>query len=177
MCSADYSFWTQLLHLPSYHVVFGQEEPDFPRYCFTVTPIEAVAVCPHCGKVTDCIHQTRSRTHIRDLPLSNYAVELTVRVHQFECPRCSHCFTPPVPFLAEGAHATERFLACAARLIRTSDLANTAAFLGVPERTLAKWYYDYLQRRPSPCQEKIKPVRHLGIDELALKKKTNATSR
>jgi hypothetical protein len=30
-------------------------------------------------------------------------------------------------------------------LIGTSDVANAAAFLGVPERTLGDWYYDQLR--------------------------------
>jgi len=55
-------------------------------------------------------------------------------------------------------------------LIGTSDVANAAAFLGVPERTWGDWYYDYLQRRPHPSGQKLKPVRRLGIDELSLKK-------
>ena len=76
-----------------------------------------------------------------------------------------------MPFLAEGAHATERFLQHAAALVRTSDLANAAAFLGVPERTLGDWYYACLQRRVNPSDQKLKPVRRLGIDELSLKKK------
>jgi transposase len=56
-------------------------------------------------------------------------------------------------------------------LIRTSDLANAGALLGVPERTLANWYYDYLQRRPNSSGQKIKPVHRIGIDELSLKKR------
>jgi transposase len=175
MSSFPLTFWTNLLRLPDYEVVYCQAEPEFPRYRFTVAPTQPAGVCPHCGKVSDTIHQTRSREHIKDLALSNFDVELTVRVHQFECLRCGQFFTPAVPFLAEGAHATERFLESAAKLIRTSDLANTAAFLGVPERTLANWYYDYLQRRPSPTGQKIKPIRRLGIDELTLKKKTGNT--
>jgi transposase len=171
MLSFPLTFWTDLLHLPDYEVVSCQPESDFPRYCFTVAPTHPVGVCPHCGKASDSIHQTRSRERIKDLPLSNYAVELTVRVPQFACLRCGHCFTPTVPFLAEGAHATERFLERAVELIRTSDVANAAAYLGVPERTLGDWYYDYLQRRPTTTGKKIKPVHHLGIDELALKKK------
>jgi hypothetical protein len=43
-------------------------------------------------------------------------------------------------------------------------------FYGVPERTLATWYYDYLQRRQSACAQPPKPIRRLGIDELSLKK-------
>jgi transposase len=114
-------------------------------------------------------HQTRTREHIKDLSLGKEAVALNVRVLQFECV-CGQHFTPAVPFLAEGTHATERFLERAAQLIGTSDVANAAAFLGVPERTLGDWYYDYLQRRPHPSGQKLKPVRRLGIDELSLKK-------
>jgi transposase len=98
-------------------------------------------------------------------------VELSVRVLQFECAHCGQVFTPAVPFLAEGTHATERFLERAAELVRTSDLANAAAFLGVPERTLGDWYYAYLQRRQRPGGQQLQPVRRIGIDELALKKK------
>ena len=59
----------------------------------------------------------------------------------------------------------------ATELIRTSDVANAAAFLGVPERTLADWYYDFLQRRPNPTGKPLKVVRRMGIDELKVKKK------
>ena len=59
--------------------------------------------------------------------------------------------------------------------VRCSDIANAAAFLGVAEKTLEKWYYDYVERQrqqPAP----LKTIRQLGIDELALKKKTSSTS-
>jgi transposase len=171
MSAHSLSFWTDLLHLTDYEVVFCQEEADFPRYRFTIAPKVHAALCPHCGKATDSIHQTRSRDRIKDLPLGNFAVELTVRIHQFECLRCGQLFTPAVPFLAAGPHATQRFLERASQLVRTSDLANAAQFLGVPERTLANWYYDYLQHRSRPDGQKIKPIKHLGIDELARKKK------
>jgi hypothetical protein len=42
--------------------------------------------------------------------------------------------------------------------------------LGVPERTLGDWYYNFLQRRPNPGGQPLQMVRRLGIDELALKK-------
>jgi hypothetical protein len=62
----------------------------------------------------------------------------------------------------------------AAEFIRTSDVANAAAFYGVPERTLGAWYYDYLQRRQQVRAPAVKPIRRLGIDELSLKKTTVA---
>src|SRR5277367_4563392 len=164
------AFWTQLLQLPDYEVVFCQQETDLRRYRFTLAPQRRLGVCPNCGKVSDQVHQTRTREPIRDLPISKYAVELHVRIHQFECATCGQTFTPPVAFLAEGAHATERFLERAAELIRTSDVANAAAFLGVPERTLGDWYYHYLQRRQPAGQQKLKPIRRLGIDEVSFTK-------
>src|SRR5260221_598534 len=170
MPAPNFAFWTEVLDLPDYEVVYCQKESDLQRYRLTVAPKQRLGVCPHCGKVSDTIHQTRPGKHIKDLSIGKESVELKVRVLQFECDGGQH-FPPAVPFLAEGAHATERFLERAAQLIRTSDVANAAAFLGVPERTLGDWYYDYLQRRPHPSGQKLKPVRRLGIDELSLKKK------
>jgi len=170
MTAPTFAFWTQLLDLPDYEVVSCQKESDLQRYRITVAPQHRVGVCPQCGKVGDTVHQTRTREHIKDLSLGKESVELKVRVLQFECV-CGHHFTPAVPFLAEGAHATERFLERATQLIGTSDVANAAAFLGVPERTMGDWYYEYLQRRPHPSGQKLKPVRRLGIDELSVKKK------
>ena len=163
-------FWTELLQLPGYVVVCCQQNAYLQHYRFTVAPQQRLGLCPNCGKVTDQVHQTRTREPIKDLPISNYAVDLAVRVLQFTCPHCGQVFTPPVAFLAEGAHATERFLERAAALTRTSDLANAAAFLGVPERTLGDWYYRYLQRRRPAGKHLLKPIRRLGIDELLLSK-------
>jgi transposase len=169
-------FWTRLLRLPDFVVVHCDEDSDQKRYCFTVVPAQRIGVCPHCQKVSAAVHQTRSRESIKDLPISNYAVDLKVRVPQFECEHCGCTFTPPVPFLAEGAHATERFLERSAELIRNSDVANAAAFYGVPERTLGTWYYDYLQRRQPARDQAPKPIRRIGVDELSLKKNIGSSS-
>src|SRR5436190_1004085 len=171
MTGQSLQFWTQLLRLPAYEVVSCQEESDLRLYRLTVAPIQRLGYCPCCAKVSETVHCTRTRKRIKDLSIGAYAVELRVRVLQFECPCCGHIFTPAVPFLAEGAHATERFLERAAELARTSDVANAAAFLGVPERTLADWYYDFLQRRPNSTGKPLKVVRRMGIDELRLKKR------
>jgi transposase len=176
MANPTFTFWTELLALLDYEVVYCQKESDLQRYRITVAPTQRLAVCPHCGKVSDTVHQTRTRDHIKDLSIGKESVELNVRVLQFECV-CGRHFTPAIPFLADGAHATDRFLERAAQLIRTSDVANAAAFLGVPERTLGDWYYDFLQRRPHPSGQQLKPVRRLGIDELSLKKNSSSSSR
>jgi hypothetical protein len=113
---------------------------------------------------------------IRDLPHGPQAVELILRSCQFHCEPCDRFFTPACPHVAPGAHATERFLAQAARLIRFSDIANAAVFLGVPEKSLERWYYDYAQRQlDKPPAQALKPIKSLGIDELSLKKSTGSS--
>jgi hypothetical protein len=60
-------------------------------------------------------------------------------------------------------------------MIRFSDIANAAAFLGVAEKNLERWYYDYVQRQARRLPADGKPIKSLGIDELSLKKSTGSS--
>lgn len=170
-------FWTQILDLEGFEVVSHRYEPEENVWRFTVIPDRCAGVCPDCGAVSQSIHQKRDRDGIHDLPMGEARVELRVRQFQFTCEFCEKCFTPECPFLAEGARATERFLECCARLIRTGDVANAAAFFGLPEKTLERWYYAWVERRQRQAEEPETPIRSVGIDELSLKKNTMTTWR
>lgn len=165
-------FWTQLLRLEGFAVVQVQQDTPTQPVRLTVIPNTAVSVCPQCQHACDSIHRRYQSDAVKDLPLGPQAVELTIRTYQFACSHCGHFFTPPSPGFVRGAHATERFLEQAVRLIRFSDIANAAAFLGVAEKTLEKWYYDYVERQRQTPHVPLQPIRQLGIDELALKKKS-----
>ena len=121
------------------------------------------------------VHQTRDLEGLRDLPLTDRAVELRVRVTQFWCSPCGRGFTPSIPGLAAGTHATERVLVRAAELIRHGDVARAAQFLRVPEKTLQSWYYDWVERQRDTTS--ADPITRIGIDELSLKKSTVSSSR
>lgn len=175
--SNNLGFWTDLLNLPGFGVVHMQEDTTQQRYHFTVAPRHMIGVCPHCGKPSDVVKQRRNREGIADLPIGPRTVVLTVRVGQFECEHCAKCFTPPIEFLAEGAHATERLLERAAELIRCADVSNAAQFFRLPEKTLERWYYDYVERKlRQVATASAGPVRRIGIDELSLKKDTDSSS-
>ena len=169
--------WTTALNLPGFEVVSAAVEQAEQSIRLTVVPRSLVAVCPHCGGVCGEVHQTRDLDGVRDLPLADRVVELRVRVAQFWCSPCGRGFTPPVPGLAEGTHATERFLARAAELIRHGDVARTAEFLRVPEKTLERWYYDWVERQQQATSAPALPITRIGIDELSLKKSTGNSSR
>ena len=176
MAGGELQFWTRMLRFEGFEVVHVEEDTPCRRYSFTVVPTHGIGVCPQCGRACEDVKQRRTREGIRDLPLGCNTVELKVRVSQYDCAHCQQSFTPPIPFLAEGAHATERFMDRAAQLIRQGDIANAAQFLGVPEKTLENWYYDHLTRsQKSAASTPLLPIRRLGIDELSLKKSSDSS--
>ncbi len=163
-------FWTKALNLPDFRVV--QECRDSPNdpICFTVVPAEEVARCPGCGHACALVHRRHDSKPMRDLPIGPRAVNLIVRTPQLRWDRCERYFTPSDPAIAPGAHATERFLEQAVRLIRFSDIATVAEFFAVPPNRLARWYSDDVERQqPTPPAE-LNPIKSIGIDELSLKK-------
>jgi transposase len=165
--------WTKQIRLEGYKVVSERRDTPSDPVRLTLVATCEVALCPHCSRPTDQVHRRTDSDPIRDLPHGPQAVELVFRSCQFRCEHCQRFFTPACPHVAPGAHATERFLEQAARLIRIADVANAAAFLGVPQKTLSRWYYDYVQRQlDRPQAEAAKPIKSLGIDELSLKKST-----
>ena len=173
--SAALDFWTEILHLDGFQVAHVRHDSPTDPVRLTIIPTLPLGLCPHCQRATDTIHRRHDSEPVKDLPIGPQAVELVIRTYQFACPHCGRFFTPAAPAFAPTAHATERFLAQAARLIRCSDIANAATFLGVPEKTLEKWYYDYVERqRQQPAA--AQPIRQIGIDELRLKKKPSSMS-
>jgi transposase len=170
-------FWDEVLQLDEFEVVHQREDADTQTIHLTVIPRQSVGICPCCGELSQDVHQRRDREGIRDLPIGGRRVELRVRVWQFWCRGCERAFTPPLTSVAEGTHATERFLERCSTLVRHGDVARAAAFFGLPEKTLARWYYEYVERRQQQPAVDLKPIRSLGIDELSLKKSTVSSSR
>jgi hypothetical protein len=172
---ANLSWWTKQLRLEGYQVVSERRDTPTDPVRLTVSATLAVGLCPSWNRPTNQVHRRLDSDPIRDLPHGPQAVELILRSTQFHCQRCHRYFTPSCPHVAAGAHATERFLEQAAKLIRFSDLANAAAFLGVPEKTLERWYYDYVERQTQQSSAGLQPIKSLGIDELSLKKSTGSS--
>lgn len=173
---ASLNLWTKQVRLEGYKVVSERRDTPSDPVRLTIAATCEVALCPGCSRPSDHVHRRTDSDPIRDLPHGVQQVELIIRSAQLHCEHCDRFFTPACPHVAPGAHATERFLEQAAKLIRFADVANAAAFLGVPEKTLSRWYYDYVQRQlDKPQTEAAKPIKSLGIDELSLKKSTGSS--
>ena len=172
----ELEWWSGVLALEDFEVVHQAEDRATQTLQFTVIPKVAAAVCPHCGTLQSECHQKRDRDGIRDLPIGQRSVVIRVRVCEYRCSRCEKMLTPACPAVAAGTHATERFLERATELVRQGDLQNAAAFLKVPEKTLERWYYEFVERRQQQPRADLKPITSIGIDELSQKKDTANSS-
>ena len=141
------AFWTKALSLPEFRVVHECWDTPKDPICFTVIPIHEVAVCPHCQGVCHSVHRRHESARVKDLPIGPFGRRTGYPYPAVLLRSLDRFFTPHYAAIVPGAHATERFLEQAARLIRFSDIANAAGFFALPENTLARWYYDYVERQ------------------------------
>ena len=173
MCeTSQFSAWTMALNLSRYEVSHCAEDGIDGVLRLSVIPTQIIELCPDCGRPCDSWHQKRWLENIADLPLGGRPVCLKVRVFQYQCEHCGRTWTPHCAIVGEGTWATARLIARAAELVRGSDVANAAAFFGIPEKTLERWYYDYVERQKTAADAAAQPICSLGIDELSLKKST-----
>lgn len=168
--------YTELLGLVEFEVVHGDRGAGGKTWHLTIVPQMAVGLCPHCGRISEERHESHQR-EILDLPIGQCLTKLHLRRWQFRCEACGRFFTPHYQAIAEGTHATERLLERMAEMIGFSDIRNTARFFGVAEKTLERWYYEFLERKRRNSEEAKDPIRSLGIDELSLKKSTDSSAR
>jgi transposase len=168
--------YTELLGLEEFEVVHSDREAGGKAWHLTIVPRMAVGLCRYCGQISEERHECHQR-EVLDLPIGQCLTKLNLRLWQFHCAACGRFFTPHCQAIAEGTHATERLLERMAEMIGFSDIRNTARFFGVAEKTLERWYYEFLERKRKRTQEANEPIRSLGIDELSLKKSTDSSAR
>jgi transposase len=176
MDASNLRTWTELLDLDGFEVADVASDRAGKLRRLTVIATAIAGLCPHCGTASGERHACHDR-EVVDLPLGGWKSQLVVRLFQFRCERCDKFFTPRHPALAEGAHATERFLERLAEYAGHGDVSTAARFMGVAEKTAEHWYYDYLERRQkAPAAKELLPICSLGIDELSLKKDTGSSA-
>jgi transposase len=168
--------YTEILGLEGFEVVHSDREVEGQAWHLTIVPRMGVGLCPHCGHISEERHESHER-EILDLPIGRCLTKLNLRLWQFHCGPCARFFTPHYQAIAEGTHATERLLERMAEMIGFSDIRNAARFFGVAEKTLERWYYEFLERKRKHSEAANQPIRSLGIDELSLKKSTDSSAR
>ncbi|WP_008310960.1 transposase family protein [Leptolyngbya sp. PCC 6406] len=74
----------------------------------TLRLLNDAADCPHCGKTTEKLHQSRP-VLLRDLSIFGQATHLKVPRRQFYCRSYQRYFTESLPYVDKGRQYTFRY--------------------------------------------------------------------
>jgi transposase len=118
--------------------------------------------CPHCGKVTEKIHQNHGY-RVRDIPMMGYEVFLKVNRRQFKCEACKKVFSEELGFVKKRRTYTIRLAEKVIKEVLETNVESTARRNRMTpaeiETLLKELEEEVLEKKP----QKIK---RLGIDEI-----------
>lgn len=158
---------TRLLDLPGL-VVRGLEyyEVQGTLHLFCELSTKS-ASCPTCGLESEYVHQYTKRS-VRDLPLAGRPCFLEFVARRFYCFVCRCPFREELDWLPRCVRLTARYRHAVFEACRQTNLKAVSQQERLGYRTVERLYYALAQEQTPVLPQT--PVRHLGIDEFALKK-------
>jgi transposase len=97
---------TQLLNLPG--VIVEEGKPTEDTWIFFVKSDKNNAICPRCGRRSHRLHQNQ-RYLVKDLPIGNREVILSVNRRRFKCENCQKPFSETLDFVGKKKSFTSRY--------------------------------------------------------------------
>lgn len=127
-------------------------------------------VCPTCGGLCGFRKQHNER-RVKDLSLSGKEVVLHLKVWQYVCEKCNRHFYEQFHFVAPGSEMTFRLESFLYDMTKGSDLQGVCLKFKIGWKTANRLLQTYGAREAAAHGEScFGSVRHLGIDEISLKK-------
>lgn len=125
------------------------------------------ALCPHCLKKRQVVHQTYER-QIRDLPITGKGVYLHLSQRRFYCPDCARRFNERFNFVAPQCAMTCRY----ERYVDECCKASTIQKVSAQENLVWSTVNEICQRgaRQELQERPLSKVKAVGMDEVAIKK-------
>ncbi|WP_414545644.1 ISL3 family transposase [Nostoc sp. CCY0012] len=121
-----------------------------------------VGQCPHCGHITDKIHQNHWYT-VRDIPLSDYQVLLKVNRRQLRCTKCRQVFSESLDFIKTRRTYTKRLGMKVIKEVLETNVESAA----IRNRMTASEVETLLKEQEADLlKEKPLQLKKLGIDEI-----------
>jgi len=155
---------TKLLNLPG--VLVEDIHQTDSTLIFFVKSDKKIAVCPRCGQTSRRLHQNQ-RYLVKDLPLSNREVILSVNRRRFKCENCAKPFSEDLDFVPKKKNFTYRYGQTVTQQVVHSDIKNVAANNGLtPEEVESMVMFFANIFLPIDVSNLVK----LGIDEISLVK-------
>lgn len=158
---------SKLLELPEFKVTHIENEGEVLR--LKCEHRETVALCPHCCELSTALHQSDEEREVRDLSVWGKQVLLHVPVRRFQCEPCGRPFTEHLPSIDPRRRQTRRYEQYVYERCLVSDRKAVAGQEHLSELTVKDIFIKWAKRATRRTLER--PVRVLGIDEIALKKR------
>lgn len=158
-------FFEQILGIKDIHVDrVDWQEQSLHIYC---SSIFEEALCPHCLKKRQGVHQTYER-QFRDLPITGKEVYLHLSQRQFYCLDCDRHFNERFGFVDSKRTMTRRY----ERYVYECCKASTIQKISAQENLVWQTVNEICQRgaRQELEARPVSKVRAVGMDEWAIKK-------
>jgi transposase len=161
---------TRLLDLPEFIAVGCEIEQRGPQeivHLYCLHPHEA-AICPRCHQISTALYDEKERC-VRDLDILGKCTFLHFSRRRFDCEGCGRPFTERLPSIDPQRRHTRRFEQYIYRSCLRSDCKGVAQANWLNQTTVKGIFKRWAKR--TVRSKGPTPVRVLGIDEIALKKR------
>ena len=126
-----------------------------------------VAVCRHCGRVTDQVHERKDRC-IRHLDIWGKRTFVHFSARRFACARCRKSFTEALSWIESQRRESTAYELHVYEQCRHTDQAAVAEREALHPETVKVIFQRWAKRTEQ--QQQRRPVRCLGVDEISLRK-------
>ena len=134
---------------------------------FHIEKKEEDTFCAECGS-REVIKQGRVVRWIRTLPIGKRKVWLAVHLHRLECKECGALRLEPLLIAFPKKHWTKSLGHYIVNLLKHATVKDVAEHLGMSWDTVKEIHAWALRKRFK--KRKIQHLRHLGVDEIAIRR-------
>ena len=162
--------WTRILGWPGYRVWQSEIDEPAKRLKLWVRRKRGnqVLICSGCGKRIQEIAEVYER-EVRDLPCFEYRTTVVIELYRVKCPDCG-LKTERVAQLPSKAPFSKRFEEAVGEACESASARQVARRFAWPQSTVRAIDLRYLERWNA--HRKKPALRHMGVDEIFLGKKT-----
>lgn len=126
-----------------------------------------VAVCPHCGQVTDTVHESKERC-VRHLDIWGKVTFVHFAARRFDCEGCGKPFTEVLSWIESQRRESTAYELHVYQQCQHTDQAAVAEREALHPETVKAIFLRWAQRAEQ--QQPRRTVRCLGVDEISLRK-------